>query len=155
MRPSLCCYTLSHSLLCLSCTSNPGLPHCSVRLLCSSLLLAALRPSHTHAHTRTHKHNRTHTSWSSRRTRGGGKRVEVFGPASRHTNGCLQTAGNVELMSVCFNSSPFLSVGLSVCLSAWRSQVNTCSSCCRLSFSEAQKEKGNGLSLGPSGTCSG
>lgn len=97
---------------------------CSALHYCS--LLWDRRPT-------TGSHTRTHISWSSCRTRGGGKRVEEFGLVSRN---CLRTAGNVELMSfclsVCLSSSPFCR---SVGLPAWRWQVNTCSSCCISPFS--------------------
>lgn len=96
---------------------------CSALHYCS--LLWDRRPT-------TGSHTRTHVSWSSCRTRGGGKRVEEFGLVSRN---CLRTAGNVELTSFCLSvlsSSPFCR---SVCLSAWRWQVKTCSSCCISPFS--------------------
>lgn len=47
---------LSHSLLCPSCSSNPGLPHSSVRLLRSSLLLPTLRQAANNRQPHTHTH---------------------------------------------------------------------------------------------------
>lgn len=47
---------LSHSLLCPSSSSNPGLPHSSVRLLRSSLLLPTLRQAANNRQPHTHTH---------------------------------------------------------------------------------------------------
>ncbi len=118
---SLCLFIIfSLSLsLCPSRSSNPGFPHSPISLLCSTQLLHVLR--HTeNTHTLTHTYSiitqrHTHTPLLVLlRTRGGEKRVEEFGLKSCNR---LQTAGNVELMSVClsvWSSSLCLSVSLSL-----------------------------------------
>ena len=116
--------------------------HSSVSLLRSTQLFHALRHAEAHTHTHTHTHTQTHThthiSWSSCRTRGREKRLEEIGPKSCSR---LQTAGNVELMSICLSvpgSSPCLSVSPSVF--SWFVNICVCC-CCRVSPSQIQKKE--------------
>lgn len=91
--------------------------HSSISLLYSSQSLHTLRHAGRQTQTHVQYHHiatNTHLSWSSCRTRGGEKRVGEFGFKSCSH---LQTAGNVELMSVCLSSAPPLSFSLSFCLS--------------------------------------
>lgn len=132
--------SLSLSLFVPAAVQILAFPHSSISPLCSTQLLHdprhAERPNtHTHLqyhHTAAH----THLSWSSCRTRGGEKRVEEFGLKSCS---CLQTAGKVELMSVCL--SPRLLPSLSACLSVLWWFVNSCFSCCRWFSSQVPKTK--------------